>query len=131
MANGTNAYGVSYAQIVWISRLLASHGNVVTVERTKDIQFDIVRGHGGPIRMICLDEYTCGIARVYEVLEAFPGTNLIYVGGAWNSYTWEAKEYCLENKIGLFNTTEMNGALHRDEFWGYHKKDKDGNPIYP
>jgi hypothetical protein len=72
-----------------------------------------------------------GLARVLEVQEAFPGVDLIYVGGAWNSYTGEAKEYCLAAGIGLFNTTEMNGALYRDDFWTYHKKDKDGNPVYP
>lgn len=131
MSNGSNDFGVSFAQISWIKRLLENHDNVVRVTRTNDIQFDIERGRGRPIRLICLDEYTCGLARVLQVQEAFPGANLIYVGGAWNSYTREAKEYCLAAETGLFNTTELTGALHRDDFWTYHKKDKDGNPVYP
>lgn len=131
MSNGSNDFGVSFAQISWIERLLKNHDNVVSVTRTNDIQFDIERRRGRPIRLVCLDEYTCGLARVLEVQEAFPGANLIYVGGTWNGYTGEAKEYCLAAEIGLFNTAEMNGALHRDAFWTYHKKDKDGNPIYP
>lgn len=128
MANGANDFGVSFAQISWIKRLLETHDNVLRVVRSNDIQFDIDRGHGPPIRLVCLDEYTCGLARVLEVQEAFPGVNLVYVGGAWNHYTGQAKEHCVASGIGLFNTTEMTGALHRDDFWNYVKRDKDGNP---
>lgn len=80
--------------------------------------------------MICLDEYTCGIAKVLEVLDKFPGASLLYVGGNWNGYSLEAKEYCLGNKVGLYNTNDMAGALHKDDFWNYHRKDEKGNPIY-
>jgi hypothetical protein len=131
MTNGTNEFGVSFAQIMWISRWLKTHDNVAGFERSQDILFDIRRKHGRRICMVCLDEYTCGLARVLEAREAFPRLNLIYVGGMWNGYTMEAKDYCLEEKIGLFNTKEMTGAFHRDDFWTYHQKDKDGNPIYP
>ncbi len=131
MSNGAKNFGVGFDRIMWIERLLRQHPNVEAVERTRDIIFDIGRERGSAIRLVCLDEYTCGIARVLEVLDTFPGTNLIYVGGVWNGYTWEAKEYCLDAHIGLYNTGEMNGALHRNDFWAYHKKDEDGNPAYP
>lgn len=131
MPNDSNGFGVTFAQISWIARLLENHSNVVGVTRAHDIQFDVERKYGRPIRLVCLNEYTCGLARVLEVQEAFPGVGLIYVGGTWNSYTREAKEYCLAAEIGLFNTKEMAGALYRDDFWTYHKKDKDGNPVYP
>jgi hypothetical protein len=121
MSNGANNFGVEFERIMWIERLLRQHPNVVAVERTRDIVFDIGRKGGSAIRLVCLDEYTCGIARVLEVLDTFSGTNLIYVGGVWNGYTWEAKEYCLDAQIGLYNTGEMNGALHRNDFWAYHR----------
>ena len=130
MSNGTNEFGVSYAQISWASRMLRHHDNVAEIVRSNDIQFDIERIRGCTIRMVCLNEYTCGHGRVLEAQESFPGINLGYVGGNWNSYTSEAKEYCLASQIGLFNTSEMTGALHRNDFWSYHRKDKDGNPLY-
>jgi hypothetical protein len=111
MANGSNDFGVSFAQISWITKLLQNHDNVVKVSRSNDIQFDIQRKHGSAIRMVCLDEYTCGLARVLEAQEAFAGVGMVYVGGSWNSYTADAKEYCLKGKIGLFNTTEINRSL--------------------
>lgn len=124
MSNGSNDFGVTFAQISWLSRLLRAHENVANVTRCNDIQFDLGRRHGPPVRLVCLDEYTCGLARVLEVQEAFPGVNLVYVGGAWNHYTGAAKEHCVGSEIGLFNTTEMTGALHRDDFWNYVKRDK-------
>lgn len=130
MTNGSNPYGISFADISWLERLLNGHGNVAAAVRHDDIVWDVGRQHGPAIQAICINEYTCGIARVLEVLQTFPDVNLIYVGGVWNCYTSEAKDYCISNRIGLFNTREMTGALHKDEFWTYHRKDKDGNPIY-
>ncbi|GLK44537.1 MULTISPECIES: hypothetical protein [Novosphingobium] len=131
MSNGENAYGVKWSSITWFQRLLNGHENVIATDRHHDIVFDVSRKRGPAIQAICLDEYTCGIAKVLQVRAEFADVNLIYVGGMWNSYTMEAKEYCLQSYLGLFNTTEMAGALHRNDYWAYHKKDKDGNPAYP
>lgn len=130
MTNGRNSFGVSYPQILFVEKILRSHTNVSAFGRTKDIQFDIDRVEGERVRLVCLDEYTCGIARVMEALEAFPGTNILYVGGNWNGYTSAAKDYCLESQIGLYNSSEVNGALRKREFWSFYYKDKKGNPIY-
>lgn len=130
MTNGSNSYGVSFPQIGFISRLLNAHRNVSRVERVNDIQFDLINSRGVSVRLICVNEYTCGLAKVLEVLEDFPGTNIIYVGGAWNSYTMQAKKYCIEAQIGLFNANEINGALYSDYYWIYSQKDEKGNPIY-
>ena len=128
--NGNNEFGVSYSRIAWLEQALPLHENVLVVDRDQDIVFRVKRKRGPKLQIVCLDEYACGIGRVYEGLAAFPGTNFIYVGGNWNGYTTEAKEYCLENRIGLYNSTEITGAIHRDDYWSYHKKDRDGNPAY-
>ena len=131
MTNGSNSYGVTLPQITFISRLIGTHRNIGKVERTRDIQFDFVTLLGVKARLICVNEYTCGLAKILEVLEDFPGTSIIYVGGAWNSYTMQAKEYCIRARIGLFNANEINGALYCDDYWTYSQKDEEGNPIYP
>ena len=131
MSNGSNDFGVSFSQIVWLEKVLSTHRNTQSVRRTNDIQFDLERLTGDDCQLICIDEYTCGIGHVLEVLSAFPAASIIYVGGNWNSYTLEAKEYCLDARLGLYNSSEINGALYRSDFWNYHQKDKKGNPIYP
>jgi len=130
MSNGSNIFGVSFAQIQWILRSLQNHPNVSEVVRTEDILFSLNRLSGDDISLVCLDEYACGLARVLETREAFPGVNIIYVGGMWNGYTTEAKEHCLDSHLGLYNTSELSGGLHRNDYWAYHKRDRDGNPIY-
>ena len=129
--NGENEFGVSYSRIAWLERALILHGNVLFSNRDQDIIFHVKRERGPDLQIACLDEYACGIGRVYEALAAFPGTNFIYVGGNWNGYTTEAKNYCLENRIGLYNSSEITGAIHRDDHWSYHRKDRDGDPVYP
>ncbi|GKY87560.1 hypothetical protein STA1M1_14290 [Sinisalibacter aestuarii] len=131
MTNGSNGYGVTLPQIRFISKLLHAHRNVEQVTRTNDIQFDLMTSRGVDLRLICVNEYTCGLAKVLEVLEDFPGTNIIYVGGAWNGYTMQAKEYCIEAQLGLFNASEINGALCHDDYWLYSRKGESGNPVYP
>ncbi|WP_156972483.1 hypothetical protein [Nitrosospira sp. NpAV] len=71
-----------------------------------------------------------GLTMVQRALHEFGTLNIIYIGGGWCGYTNEAKDFCLEAKIGLYVTDDMSGALWRDNFWTYHRKDKDGNPVY-
>jgi hypothetical protein len=123
MLNGSNDFDVSFSQICFLDHLLAGHPNVIEVTRSNDIQFDIVRKRGGPIRLVCLNEYACGLARVFEAQQTFAGVNLIYVGGVWNSFTGDAKRHCRDAQIGLFNAKEITGALHRNDFWRYVRTD--------
>jgi len=131
MSNGANEFGVTFPQIRWIERVIRNHDNVIDVKRTKDILFTIERKYGDVIELVCIDEYTCGIIRVYEVLEYFESVNIIYVGGIWNGYTEDAKEYCLSSSVGLFNSGEIDGALFKKKYWDFYKRDDKGNPTYP
>ena len=95
MTNGSNSYGVTLPQINFLTKILTKHNAVDRFVRSNDIQFDLITKRGKELRLICVDEYTCGLGRVLEVLADFPGTNIVYVGGSWNGYTMQAKEYCI------------------------------------
>lgn len=129
--NGNNDFGVSFSRISWLGTAIEGHPNVASFTRSDDIFFHIIRAQGEAIRLVCLDEYACGLTRVRESLDAFPAANFIYVGGNWNGYTSEAKEFCLGAQLGLYNSSEIMGALYRKDFWAYHKRDDNGNPSYP
>lgn len=130
MTNGSNSWGISYSRIAWLENAVKSHGNIVSVTRHDDIIIEAKRKNGSSITIICLDEYALGEAGIYRVLQEFPSINFISVGGNWNGYTPEAKRLCLERQIGLFNSSELTGALWKNDFWNYHQRDKDGNPVY-
>lgn len=132
MSNGANTWGVSYAQIVWFQNLLIGHQNVEPgASRSQDILFTIQRHkQEDELRVLCCNEYVMGQTAVQRAIAEFPSPNIIYVGGTWCKYTKQAKDYCLQNRIGLYNSGEMSGALWANDFWAYHKRDKDGDPVY-
>lgn len=130
MNNGSNEWGVSFGRIMWLNDVLKNHPNVLSVSRHDDIVFDIQRRSGPAIAVICLDEYTLGESGAQRVFDEFPNANLIYVGGNWNKYTHEAKELCWSRSVGLYNASEINGALWKDDFATYCRRDKGGAPIY-
>ncbi|WP_192484800.1 MULTISPECIES: hypothetical protein [Cysteiniphilum] len=131
MSSSSNNWGVSYSRITWLEDAIQNHGNVVNYSRHDDIIMKFDRKDSSSIVLICLDEYALGEAAVHRVLKEFPEVNYISVGGNWNGYTEEAKQLCISKNIGLFNASELSGALYKDEFWAYHRRDEDGNPIYP
>ena len=131
MTNGCNDWGVPFSDIMWFDRLIKNHGNVVSADRNLDILFIATRkAQADTLNILCLREYAMGLTLVLRALNEFGHLDIIYIGGGWNGYTPEAKEYCLESKIGLYVTDEMSGALWIDEYWNYHQKDKEGNPKY-
>lgn len=131
MNNGTNSWGVSYSRIAWLENAIKSHGNVTNIVRHDDIIIEVILNSGSKITAICLDEYSLGESGVYRVFQEFPNVDFISVGGNWNGYTTEAKQLCLSQNIGLFNSSELTGAIWKDDFWNYHQRDDKGNPIYP
>lgn len=129
-SNGTNTWNVSFAHISWFERLLTNHGNITSLSRHDDLVFKAVRKQQKDhLQIICLNEYTMGLTAIHRALHEFGKPNLIYVGGGWCGYTKPAKEFCLSERIGLYVTNEMSGALWSTKYWTYHQRDKDGNPI--
>lgn len=131
MSNGSNEWGVEFHRIQWFGNLLSSHNNVASVSRTRDILFQIERvRQRDSLRALCLYEYTASRTAIINAINYFGNLDIIHIGGGWCGYTKQAKQYCLENSIGLYVSDEMTGALWKNDFWNYNKTDKDGNPIY-
>lgn len=129
--NGTNAWNVSFAQISWLQRLLENHGNVENLSRSNDIIFTIVRRvQKDTLRISCLNEYTMSLSDTVRALDEFGRLDIIYVGGGWCGYSMDAKQYCLDQRIGLYVTNEMSGGLWKDEYWNQHQRDDKGNTVY-
>ncbi len=131
MASGNNSWGVRYSRITFMETVLSSHNNVVSFDRELDILFRVKRRkQEDTLRILCADEYAFGLTFVQRALVEFGHLQIISVGGAWNGYTPEAKEYCLKSRIGLYNSKELPGGLWHDEYWKFHLRDEDGAPIY-
>lgn len=96
------------------------HSNVISVENTKGSVYDVSR-YNSPLRVHLTNIYIVGIADVHEILAHDADVNCIVTISAWNSYTQEAKDYCIASKIGLFKFREYYGALNfeGDKFLDY------------
>lgn len=131
MANGSNDWGVSFSRVTFLKRALEQHDNVLRVSRDRDILFTVVRDHpADTLNILCADEYTFGLGMVHRALAEFQPLHIISVGGNWNGYTPEAKDYCLRSNLGLYNSVEIAGGLWKPDFWAYHQRDDKGTPIY-
>lgn len=131
MTNGQNDWGVSFSKIAWLERLLYNHPNVLDVNRQADIYFTVRRQkQKDSLAVLACDEYAAGMEVVLRACSEFKKIDIIHVGGGWCGYTGPAKQYCRENRIGIYVSDEMSGALWADEYWSYHKHDKKGDPVY-
>lgn len=130
MANGNNEWGTPFCDITFLDRLLRTHQNVSAVSRSDDILFTVSRiQQGDTLTVLCLRQYTMGRTMVDRAIDEFGDLDIIYIGGGWNGYQPEAKDLCVDSRIGLYVTDEMSGALWRDEYWNYQKKDQDGDLV--
>lgn len=125
-----NSWGVSYAIISFFERALTGHNKVESFIRVVDIHFVIEHVNGTTLHVLLVDEYSLGLAALLRAKAEFPEIEFVVTGGNWNGYTPVAKEHGWHNNIGVFNTGEFFGALNWTPPKRYHRKDKDGNPIY-
>lgn len=129
--NGNNNWGVSYSHISWLEGFLKSHKNIKDIHRHHDLIFDITRvSQGDRLKVFCCNEYTMGLTMIQRAINEFGHIDIIYIGGGWCGYTTQAKDFCNQQKIGLYVTNEMAGAIWKNEYWNYHQKDQDGNQIH-
>jgi len=131
MTKGSNEWGVTFGRITFLAQILENHDNISNVSRERDILFTVDRKDPEDrLRILCCDEYAFGITLLNQALAEFKPLNIIFVGGAWHGYTPEAKDECLQRKMGLYNAQELSGGLWRKDYWAYNRKDKKGNPVF-
>lgn len=125
-----NNWNVSYSVISFFERVLNGHDKVVSFSRKKDIIFEIKLQNNRILTLLLVTEYILGLEAVLRAKSEFPEIDYVLTNANWNTYTSEAKDYGLENSIGIFNLSEFLTALHWDNPKLYQGKDKNGNHIY-
>ena len=131
MTEESSDWPVEWHRIQWFEKnILSAHPNISNYKRRAGILFNLERKkQRDSLVAMCCYEYTMGITSVQRALADFGHLNIIHIGGGWCGYTYEATEFCLEAKIGLYVSNEMRGALWQDDYWRYSQKDSDGNPV--
>jgi hypothetical protein len=125
-----NSWSVSYSIISFFERSLSGHRKVESFTRKDDIHFVIKHVDGTTLQVLLVNEYSLGLTAVLRARQEFPEIEYVVTGGNWNGYTPQAKQYSLQNDIGVFNAGEFFEALNSTNPKQYYRKDEDGNPIY-
>ena len=116
--NGKNKYGVTYNDIKFLERVIATHKNVSDFRRTDDIVFHVDRiEQSDTVKVICLNEYILSEALAREIIQVFNDTGIIYVGGKWNHASEPSSGFCRDHKVGICNAGSVNAALRKTRFW--------------
>jgi hypothetical protein len=116
--------------IAFFEQSISGHDKVLRVSRQEDILFHVQRASGDTLNVLLVNEYTIGLAALLRAKAEFPSAEFVVTGGGWNGYTPEAKDYGRKDNIGVFNNIEFLGALNWTDPKSYHRRDRDGNPVY-
>lgn len=74
------------------------------------------------IKVFICECYSFGLAEYYETVEKIGKIQAVIINSNWCGYTAEAKHYCREHGVGLFNIGEFMAALNMKNFWEYLTK---------
>lgn len=73
--------------------------------------------NGNVIKAFICECYSFGLAEYYESVERLGKLDAVIINSNWCGYTYEAKQHCLKNRVGLFDIQGFMAALNRDNFW--------------
>ena len=114
----------------FVEKILKGHKKVVTFSGRSYNVFEIKRAGELPsITALFTDLYTVGQADVIEAQDKVENMNCFVTVSNYNGYTKDAKDYAVEQQIGLFRISEFMGALWKKDFWNYVQRDSRGNSI--
>jgi hypothetical protein len=107
------------------NQFFASHKNVTSVERSRDIVFTVNRKEqADKVEVLLVNVYAFGIADYYRAKAEFLYVKCIMQNGKWNKFTDDALSQAVCDEIGLFTPGELYAALWKDNPVGPRKTAK-------
>ena len=125
-----NSKAPSWKSVRFFRDAITAHDEVTSVTDRGESVYVLNRKKHPSVVVFMTDVYTVGMADLVDAKARIPDLNCIVTISNWNGYTRDAKEYGVQQKIGIFLFSELMGALNRSDYWAYVKHDKDGKPRY-
>ena len=98
----------------YLLKRLNSSSVVSTVQVFDRFHYVVQRPGKTELVVYLTNKYVLSVADVMEILDEAPNTNCIVSTMAYNQYSPEAKEYCMDLGVGLFRLVELLGAVFYD-----------------
>ncbi|HEM5197410.1 TPA: hypothetical protein U1312_002205, partial [Streptococcus suis] len=116
--------------INFFEQILATHDKIITYQELDNFVYELSLENGTKYLVWLTNKYTVSINDVVE--KKTEGLDALVTISSWNGYTYEAKEYALQQHFGLFKIREFMGALNYPDpsqyYMGIDKED--GKRLY-
>jgi hypothetical protein len=108
-----------YGHFAFFERRMNGHRRVANIAGIDSGVYEITLKTGEIIRSFICECYSFGIAEYIETVQVLGNLNALIINSAWCGYTYEAKRFCRDEKVGLFKIGDFMAALNREDFWSY------------
>lgn len=108
-----------YGNYKFFEDRMRTHNKVHNIQNVGDGLYEIDLGEGKIKRVFICECYSFGMAEYYESEEKIGSIDAVIINSNWCGYTNEAKRYCLEHGVGLFDISGFMAALNKENFWEY------------
>lgn len=113
-----------YGHYKFFEERMLSHDKVYSIQNTGEGLYEINLGDKRVIKAFICECYSFGLAEYHETVEKLGKIQAVIINSNWCGYTSEAKRYCREHGVGLFNIGEFMAALNMKKFWEYLTKEE-------
>jgi len=86
--------------------------------------YEIERNGYENIKVFICECYSFGVAEYIEVKNNYGDIDAVIINSNWCNYTTEAKHFCYDEQVGLFEIGEFMGALTKENIWEYLTKEQ-------
>lgn len=111
-----------YGHYSFFESRMKSHSEVSNVNKKLNGVYEIKLNDGRVLSVFICDCYSFGLAEYYESVDKLGNLNAVIINSNWCSYSMEAKIYCRDNKVGIFDIAGFMAALKKKNYWEYLTK---------
>ena len=113
-----------YKNYKFFESRMKSHSRVSSLRNNADGLYEIVLTDKRVLKVFICECYSFGMAEYYESVDNLGELNAVIINSNWCGYSMEAKFYCIEHSIGLFDIGGFMVALNMKNYWEYITKDE-------
>lgn len=108
-----------YGKYDFFESKMQFHSEVASFKKKPDGVYEIKLNDGRVLSIFICECYSFGLAEYYESVGKLGSLNAVFINSNWCGYSMEAKSYCRDNKVGIFDIAGFMAALNKKNYWEY------------
>jgi len=108
-----------YGEYQFFEERMRNHNKVSKLKNIQGGLYEILLKNGKTLKIFICECYSYGVAEYEETVQNLGPLDAIIINSNWCGYSSEAKSYCRERLVGLFDIREFMAALNLTRYWEY------------